>query len=99
MKRNLGKESRTYKNMMGPVVMGIAGAAALGATAIALSNKKVRKQAGRIMEDVLDGGKEIFGQLQDKIYMQVRELGEKAKKAITEERVKTGKKLTTKAGA
>lgn len=87
------KYNHTNKKVMGPVVMGIAGAAAIGATAVALSNKKVRKQIGRVLNSAVDQGKEALGELQDRVYMQARQLGKKAKTAIEKERIKTSRRI------
>lgn len=91
---NVKKDNQAHKNVMGPVVMGVAGAAAIGATAaVALSNKKVRKQIGRALNSAVDSGKEVFGELQDRVYMQARKLGKRAKTAIEKEKAKTSRRL------
>lgn len=91
---NVKKHSETNKGQIGPVVAGIAGAA-IGATAVALSDKKIRKKISRVFEDALDQGKEAFGDLQDKVQMQVRQIGKRVKNAIEEEKVRTKRKLNS----
>lgn len=90
---NIKKDTQTQKSVMGPVVMGIAGAAAIGATAVVLSNKKVRKQIGKVLESAVDHGKEAFGDLQDRVYMQAKHLGKRAKNAIEKEKAKSGRRI------
>lgn len=89
--------SNVRKNVMGPVMVGMAGAAAIGATALALSNKKIRKNIGKALEGVVDQGKEAFGDLQEKVQMQIRDLGKRARNAIEAEKTKTRRRLSVRA--
>lgn len=76
---NVKKHSETNKGQIGRVVAGIAGAA-IGAAAVALSDKKIRRKVGKILDDALDQGKESFDELQDKVQMQVGQIGKRVKK-------------------
>lgn len=73
---------------MGAVVVGIAGAA-IGAAAVALSDKKTRKKIGVAIGQVADQGKGAFNDLQDRVKLEVKQMGRRAKAAIREEEAKT----------
>lgn len=49
------------------------------------------------MENAVDQGKEVFGELQDKVYMQAKQLEKRARKAIREEKAKASKRLAMNA--
>lgn len=90
---NIKKDEQMQKGSIGPMVAGIAGVAIGATTVVALSNKKVRKQIGKVLEDAVDQGKEALVQLQDRVQMQVKQIGKRAKVAFEKEKVKTSRRL------
>lgn len=52
---------------------------------------------GKVLENAVDQGKEVFGELQDKVYMQAKQLEKRARKAIREEKAKASKRLAMNA--
>lgn len=86
---NIKNSKIINRGPIGPMIAGVAGAA-IGASAVALSDKKVRRQVGKVLEKAV-------GQVQDKVYMQVKELRKRVRNAIEQSKTKKNTRLAVHA--